>query len=217
MTEQEASDLNWLKNNARSFTDGIEQRITSVVQLFKEQQDDFISKLMNQEGHQAPNTGKCNESCISYLSCLLHTETKDLIQESRPQSCTKVKPQKHKISDIVPYEKFQIDDSSTKKIAATNKHTLYRVSTPNGYMLLKVLDSNTPPSKDIENLLKELTVADELEHHVFRKAYARTKFRNRHAILLQWIDGHSLGSNDTKTFTVLDFFAIAKTKPSLAK
>ena len=209
LTEEETNNLNWLKSNADSFSADIEQMRKSE-QLLSEQEG-FISKLMRQESNQAPNTKENNDSCIVSLFKLLSTETKNLIEEkSRLELCTKVNPQTHKIKNIVPYEELQIDDSLTKKILVTDKHTMYRVATSDGYMTLKVLNSKTPPAKDVENLVKELTIADELEHHVFVKTYARTMYRNRHALLLEWIDGYSLGKGDTKSFNLLDFLSIAK-------
>jgi len=211
VTEAEAKNIKWLKNDGDCASAVVDQRMASALEIFNEEQEQYISMLMIQEGCQASNSEEYNDLYTLFLSHFLNTETKKLIRlksRSQSQSCTEENPHSHRITDIVPYEELQIDDSSLLK--STQKHLIYRVSTPDGYRVLKILKSKSAPPKDVENLVKELTVADELDHHVFRKSYARTKLRNRHAILLEWIDGYCLGDSDVEAFNVLDFLAIAK-------
>ena len=210
VTEEESNNLKWLKNQEEYASANSEPRMTSALGTFNANQEECITKLM-QKGCQASNSAEQSDAYTLFLSHFLNTETRKLIRlKSRSQSCAREKSRDHRITDIVPYDDLQIAHSSFKKLKSTQKHLIYRASTPDGHRVLKILKSKSAPTEDVENLMKELNVADELEHHVFMKSYARTKLRNRHAIVLEWIDEYCLGDSDVEAFNVPDFLAIAK-------
>ena len=216
ISREEQELLQFLSNqkiNSSNSSSEIKQKSISALELFKEGQKRYLSNIMINSGFQVSETEESHNSYTIFLSSFLTSETTK-ITNYKPTK--KAPPQKLKsdgtnISDVVEFEDLEICDSSFKIIATTKKHCLYHVSTPHGYRVLKVLKSRSPRSKDIENLINELTIVDKVEHHAFRQSFARTTYRNRHAIMLEWIEGHPVSDiTESTAFNVLIFLTIAK-------
>ena len=171
----------------------------------------YLSNIMINSGYQVSETEESNSCYINFFTYFFTSETKKFITSKSNLKSKKVKSDNSDITEVVEYEDLKISDSSFKLLRRTEKHCLYRASTPNGDKVLKALRSKSPRSQEINNLVNELTMANKVEHHAFRQSFARTTYRSRHAILLEWIDGHSIGDlSEATAFGVVDFFAIGR-------
>ena len=175
ITKDEKDLLEYLRNKVNSNqvnSSEIKKKLINALELFKEGQKRYLSNIMINSEYQVSETEESHNSYITFLSSFLSSETKKINcykSKSRPQ---KLKSDGTNISDVIEFEDLEICDSSFKIIATTRKHCLYRVSTPHGYRVLKVLKSRSPRSKDIENLVNELTIVNKVEHHAFRQVGA---------------------------------------------
>ena len=74
-------------------------------------------------------------------------------------------------------------------IITTKKYQIFRVSTPAGIRVLKLLRPESFCDRNINALDNELEVSNKVSHHSLRKCFAKTTYQGRKSLLLEWVPG----------------------------
>ena len=93
-------------------------------------------------------------------------------------------------------------------IITTKKHQIFRVDTPHGIAVLKVLRPESSSDRNIHALENELEVSNKVSHHLLRKSLAKVTHLDRQALLLECVPGIPI--SDVGKFSILSFLKVAR-------
>ena len=197
----------------------------------------YLKNIMDKNGFTKAEKQDTHECFLSFYSNFLISETERLLRYLEPiisrnndaqadsDDEMKIKPKRQFTNqpsktlddgkEYIPVDESRKILSNHTLILSTKNHHIFHVSTPFGIRVLKSLrsDSSTSTIKNINALNNEFEVSKKMSHYFLRKAFAKTIFQGKNALLLEYVPGVPI--DQVGVFNIASFLKTARDIVSL--
>ena len=161
----------------------IEPKMITALEYFKDAFPKYLKQIMCRSGFHTLEVEEIHPSYISVYSSFIvsYIVILDGLKSTcsqPPHTHTSFLPQRGSVS-----ESQSNNNETIELIKRTRKHCIYRDKCNNA--AIKVLISDTPSMKEVENLENEFNVSKLIMHPSFRLSFAKTIFESIKALTLE--------------------------------
>ena len=213
----------YLAHNKKDFNDAFDDKIEEAMSLCRDQLPQHIKDHMKSIGYNDSEIVESHESYSSFVSMLVITETKKLVQitsniETYSIANANLQSNVARSSSSLEYleritsyiSTITSRDKHVTLLTSTKKHALFHVNnmqlSPNCSVLIKALKENN--AKNVKSLENEMLIGQTMHHPSFRSSLLSTRFENKPAIVLEFIP--IVTTIDQSIFTTQEFLAVAR-------
>ena len=203
----------------------MEPKVISALEHFNDALPSYLKNIMIKSGFNVLETEEIHCCYLSAFSTFITSQTKKLFELKSSFESSKVNQTCHDqpttrlsvstTSSQSAHEKIVEDHLYLKPydtaefIKKTKKHLIYHDPIKN--IAIKLLRSEHPEVRNIENLENEFNLPEKVLHPALRNSMEKRIYQSRKALTLEWAQGYPLSEiNNANNFNVKDFLVVAR-------